>query len=318
MPEKKLLDLVRESLRLKHYSIRTEDAYVNWIKRYIIFQNKTHPSKLSEKHIREFLSYLAIKKKVAPSTQNQAFNAIIYLYKNVLKIELGELDDIERAKQQKKIPVVFSPAEAKSVLANMSGVNKLMASLLYGTGMRLMECIRLRVKDVDFSNNRIIVRDGKGNKDRVTILPETLIDILKLQIKRVKIIHEQDLLDGFGSVYLPYAIERKYPSAEKSFGWQYLFPASKNSKDPRTGKIHRHHINESVLQKAVKSAIQKIKFKQPASCHTFRHSFATHLLANGYDIRTIQELLGHENVKTTMIYTHVLNKGGLAVRSPLD
>ena len=318
MPEKKLLDLVRESLRLKHYSIRTEDAYVNWIKRYIIFQNKTHPSKLSEKHIREFLSYLAIKKKVAPSTQNQAFNAIIYLYKNVLKIELGELDDIERAKQQKKIPVVFSPAEAKSVLANMNGVNKLMASLLYGTGMRLMECIRLRVKDVDFSNNRIIVRDGKGNKDRVTILPETLIDILKLQIKRVKIIHEQDLLDGFGSVYLPYAIERKYPSAEKSFGWQYLFPASKNSKDPRTGKIHRHHINESVLQKAVKSAIQKIKFKQPASCHTFRHSFATHLLANGYDIRTIQELLGHENVKTTMIYTHVLNKGGLAVRSPLD
>ena len=318
MPEKKLLALVRESLRLKHYSIRTEDAYVNWIKRYIIFQNKTHPSKLSEKHIREFLSYLAIKKKVAPSTQNQAFNAIIYLYKNVLKIELGELDDIERAKQQKKIPVVFSPAEAKSVLANMNGVNKLMASLLYGTGMRLMECIRLRVKDVDFSNNRIIVRDGKGNKDRVTILPETLIDILKLQIKRVKIIHEQDLLDGFGSVYLPYAIERKYPSAEKSFGWQYLFPASKISKDPRTDKIHRHHINESVLQKAVKSAIQKIKFKQPASCHTFRHSFATHLLANGYDIRTVQELLGHENVKTTMIYTHVLNKGGLAVRSPLD
>ena len=318
MHGKKLLDLVRESLRLKHYSIRTEEAYVNWIKRYILFHNKIHPSKLSETHIRQYLSHLAIKQKVAASTQNQAFNALIYLYKHVLKIELGELDDIERAKRRRKIPVVFSPAEAKNVLSNMSGINKLMASLLYGTGMRLMECVRLRVKDIDFSNNRIIVRDGKGGKDRITILPETLIDILKLQIKRVKLTHEQDLLDGFGSVYLPYAIERKYPSAEKSFGWQYLFPSSKNSKDPRSNKIHRHHIHESILQKAVKSAIGKIKFEQPASCHTFRHSFATHLLANGYDIRTVQELLGHENVKTTMIYTHVLNKGALAVRSPLD
>ncbi len=214
----KLLDQVREVISLKHYSIRTEKAYVNWVKRYILFHNKTHPSELSETHIREYLSYLAIDKNVSASTQNQAFNAIIVLYKHVLKIELDDINGIERAKRRRKIPVVFSPAEAKSVLANMSGVNKLMASLLYGTGMRLMECVRLRIKDVDFSDNRIIVRDGKGKKDRITILPETLIDILKLQIKRVKLTHEQDLLDGFGSVYLPNALSEKYPSAEKSIG----------------------------------------------------------------------------------------------------
>ncbi len=318
MAEKKILESVRESIRLKHYSIRTEEAYVNWIKRYILFHNKTHPAELSEIHIREFLSHLAIKQKVSASTQNQAFNAIIYLYKNVLKIELDDIGVIERAKRNRKIPVVFSPAEAKSVLNNMNGVNKLMASLLYGTGMRLMECVRLRIKDIDFSNNRIIVRDGKGSKDRVTILPEKLIDILKVQIKRVKLLHQQDLLDGFGSVYLPDALSRKYPSAERSIGWQYLFPSSKLSKDPRSNKIQRHHVHESVLQKSVKNAIKKVKFQQPASCHTFRHSFATHLLENGYDIRTVQELLGHANVKTTMIYTHVLNKGGLAVKSPLD
>lgn len=318
MAEKKLLDSVRESIRLKHYSIRTEEAYVGWIRRYVFFHNKTHPSELSEVHIREFLSHLAIKQNVAASTQNQAFNAIIYLYKQVLKIDLDDIGIVERAKRNRKIPVVFSSTEAKNVLKNMSGVNKLMASLLYGTGMRLMECVRLRIKDVDFSNNRIIVRDGKGSKDRVTILPEKLIDILKLQIKRVELQHQQDLSDGFGTVYLPNALSKKHPSAEKSFGWQYFFPSSRNSKDPRSNKIHRHHINESVLQKAVKIAINKIKFVQPASCHTFRHSFATHLLESGYDIRTVQELLGHQNVKTTMIYTHVLKKGGLAVKSPLD
>jgi len=316
--EKKILDLVRESIRLKHYSIRTEETYVNWIKRYIIFHNKTHPSELSEVHIRNYLSHLAIKQKVAASTQNQALNAIMYLYKNILKIDLGDLGNIERAKRSKSIPVVFSPSEAKQVLENMSGVNKLMASLLYGTGMRLMECVRLRIKDVDFSNNRILVRDGKGDKDRVTVLPEKLKEILKIQIKRVKLRHQQDLLEGFGTVHLPNALSIKYPSAEKSIGWQYLFPASKLSNDPRTGKTHRHHIHESALQKAVKTAIDKTNLEQPASCHTFRHSFATHLLENGYDIRTVQELLGHANVKTTMIYTHVLNKGGLAVKSPID
>jgi len=318
MAEKKILDLVRESIRLKHYSIRTEEAYVNWIKRYILFHNKEHPADLSEGHIRKFLSHLALKQKVAASTQNQALNAIVYLYKNILKIELGDLGSIERAKRSRSIPVVFSPPEVKNVLSNMSGVNKLMASLLYGTGMRLMECVRLRIKDVDFSNNQILVRDGKGNKDRVTILPEKLKEILKIQIKRVKLTHQQDLLEGFGTVHLPNALAKKYPSAGKSIGWQYLFPAPKRSKDPRSDKTHRHHIHESVLQKAVSTAIKKTKIEKPASCHTFRHSFATHLLENGYDIRTVQELLGHANVKTTMIYTHVLNKGGMAVKSPLD
>jgi len=318
MAEKKILDLVRESIRLKHYSIRTEEAYVNWIKRYILFHNKTHPAELSEVHIRKFLSNLAIKQKVAASTQNQALNSIVYLYKNILKIELGDLGSIERAKRSRSLPVVFSSAEVKNVLENMSGLNKLMASLLYGTGMRLMECVGLRIKDVDFGNNQIIVRDGKGNKDRITVLPEKLKDILKIQIKRVKLTHHQDLLEGFGAVKLPNALSKKYPSAGKSIGWQYLFPASKRSKDPRSDKIYRHHIHESVLQKAVAKAVKKTKFEKPASCHTFRHSFATHLLENGYDIRTVQELLGHSNVKTTMIYTHVLNKGGLAVKSPLD
>ncbi len=318
MAEKKILDLVRESIRLKHYSIRTEETYVNWIKRYILFHNKTHPAELSEVHIRKYLSHLARVGRVSASTQNQAFNAIIYLYKNVLKIELGDLGNIERAKRSRSIPVVFSPTEAKQILENMSGVNKLMASLLYGAGMRLMECVGLRIKDVDFSNNRILVRDGKGNKDRVTILPEKLTEILKIQIKRVKLTHMNDLEEGFGTVYLPNALAAKYPSAEKSIGWQYLFPSSKLSKDPRSGKTHRHHVHESVLQKGVKKAIKETDFEQPASCHTFRHSFATHLLKNGYDIRTVQELLGHANVKTTMIYTHVLNKGGLAVKSPID
>lgn len=318
MAEKKILDLVRESIRLKHYSIRTEEAYVNWIKRYILFHNKKHPVDLSEVHIRKYLSHLAVKQKVAASTQNQALNAIVYLYKNILKIELGDLGTIERAKRSRSIPVVFSQTEAKNVLDNMSGVNKLMASLLYGTGMRLMECVRLRIKDVDFGNNQILVRDGKGNKDRITVLPEKLKEILKIQIKRVKLTHQQDLLEGFGTVHLPNALSKKYPSAGKSIGWQFIFPASKVSKDPRSDKVHRHHIHESLLQKAVNKAIKKTKIEKPASCHTFRHSFATHLLENGYDIRTVQDLLGHANVKTTMIYTHVLNKGGLAVKSPLD
>lgn len=318
MAQKKLLDLVKESIRLKHYSYKTEIAYLSWIKRYIIFHNKKHPSELTEKHIRQYLSYLAMERNVASSTQSQALNAIMYLYKNVLKIELGDIGEIEKAKRKINIPVVFTPTEAKNVLAQMKGVNKLMASLLYGTGMRLMECVRLRIKDVDFGNNRIIIRDAKGHKDRITVLPEKLIEPLKLQIKKVKILHQQDLADENGTVYLPNALAEKYPSAPKSFGWQYLFPASKISVDPRSGKTHRHHANESVLQKAVGVAVKATKFLQPASCHTFRHSFATHLLENGYDIRTVQELLGHKNVKTTMIYTHVLKKGGLAVKSPLD
>lgn len=283
MAKKKILDEVRESIRLKHYSIRTEDAYINWIKRYILFHNKTHPSELSETHIRQFL----LERKVASSTQNQAFMAILYLYKNVLKIDLDEITEVERAKRSRKIPVVFTKDEAKNVLNNLTGTNKLMASLLYGTGMRLMECVRLRVKDVDFGNNKIIVRDGKGGKDRITVLPEKLIKPLKLQIKQVKITHQKDLDDGFGTVYLPNALAKKYPNANKTIGWQYMFPASRVAKDPRSNKVQRHHINESVLQKAVNKAIKKTAFTQPASCHTFRHSFATHLLENGYDIRTV-------------------------------
>ena len=283
MAKKKILDEVRESIRLKHYSIRTEDAYINWIKRYILFHNKTHPSELSETHIRQFL----LERKVASSTQNQAFMAILYLYKNVLKIDLDEITEVERAKRSRKIPVVFTKDEAKNVLNNLTGTNKLMASLLYGTGMRLMECVRLRVKDVDFGNNKIIVRDGKGGKDRITVLPEKLIKPLKLQIKQVKITHQKDLDDGFGTVYLPNALAKKYPNANKTIGWQYMFPASRVAKDPRSNKVQRHHINESVLQKAVNKAIKKTAFTQSASCHTFRHSFATHLLENGYDIRTV-------------------------------
>lgn len=314
----KLLDQVRESIRLKHYSIKTEKAYVGWIKRFIIFHNKKHPKDMGETEIREYLSHLAIKLNVSSSTQNQAFNAILFLYKRILKIELPELNGIERAKKGKRLPVVFTDSEAKEVLSNMKGTNRLMASLLYGTGMRLSEVLRLRIKDVIFNRNEIIIREAKGNKDRITILPASLIKPLKVQIDRVKALHQQDLLDGYGEVYLPDALERKYPNYSKSLGWQYVFPSPHISKDPRTEKMRRHHIHESILQKAVKAAISKTGFKQPAGCHTFRHSFATELLNRNYDIRTVQELLGHKDIRTTMIYTHVLNKGGMGVKSPLD
>ena len=253
-----------------------------------------------------------------PKINPESFRGILFLYKRILKIELPELNGIERAKKGKRLPVVFTDAEAKEVLSNMKGANRLMASLLYGTGMRLSEVLRLRVKDVIFSRNEIIVREGKGNKDRVTLLPESLISPLKVQIDRVKALHQQDLLDGYGEVYLPDALERKYPNAPKSIGWQYVFPSPHISKDPRSGKMQRHHIHESILQKAVKKAVSKTGFNQPASCHTFRHSFATELLNKNYDIRTVQELLGHKDIRTTMIYTHVLNKSGMGVKSPLD
>ena len=317
-PKKKLLNRVREAIRRKHYSIRTEEAYVSWIKRYILFHNKRHPLEMGRAEIEAFLTHLAVEKRVSASTQNQALCAILFLYREVLGKKLDFPIEAVRAKRPRRLPTILTKEEALRVIGYMSGTSKLMAQLLYGAGLRLMECIRLRVKDLDFTQHLIVVRDGKGHKDRVTMLPDTVIVPLQQHLRRVKRIHEEDLAKGYGSVYLPYALERKYPNANREWIWQYVFPSKRLSKDPRTGIIRRHHINPSTLQKAVKEAARLARINKPVTCHTFRHSFATHLLENGYDIRTVQELLGHKDVKTTMIYTHVLNRGGLAVRSPLD
>jgi integron integrase len=314
----KLLDQVREKLRVKHYSIRTEQAYVDWIKRFIFFHQKRHPETMGNREVSEFLSHLATHRNVAASTQNQALSALVFLYQEVLGKEIGWLDDLERAKRPARLPVVLTQAEVRAVLADLDGRHELMAKLLYGTGMRLMECVRLRIKDVDFERGEIMVRDGKGGKDRITMLPRNVVDPLKNHLEKVRAIHEKDLAAGFGEVYLPFALERKYQNAAREWGWQYVFPASKRSIDPRSGKERRHHIDEKSLQRAVKSAVRASRIAKPATCHTFRHSFATHLLESGYDIRTVQELLGHKDVSTTMIYTHVLNRGGKGVRSPLD
>ena len=318
----KLLDQVREVIRVKHYSLRTENTYVDWIKRFILFHGKRHPSTLGAEEVRAFLSHLASERNVAASTQNQAFSALLFLYREVLKQDLPWIDDIERAKRPVKVPVVFTPDEVKTVLARMQGTALLMAQLLYGCGLRLTECTRLRVKDVDFGYLHIVIRDAKGGRDRVTMLPVSLVEALRRQIEKRRLLHEEDLAAGFGCVYLPGAIARKYPNAARELPWQYIFPTSRNCKDPRgpaESEAHgRHHIDESFLQRAVKIAIRAAGIRKAGSCHTFRHSFATHLLENGYDIRTVQELLGHKDVSTTMIYTHVLNKPGLGVRSPLD
>jgi integron integrase len=314
----RLLDLVRQTIRLKHYSIRTERAYVDWIRRFILFHNKRHPTSMGAPEVSAFLSHLAVEQKVAASTQRQALSAIVFLYQEILDREVGWLGEIPRAKHPERLPVVFSRTEVRAVLAHVHGQYWLMASLLYGTGLRLMECVRLRVKDVDFEYRQILVRDGKGQKDRVTMLPQSLAEPLKRQLEQVKVLHEEDLAEGFGEVYLPFALERKYPGASHAWGWQYVFPARRRSIDPRSSKERRHHIDERTLQDAVKQAVRAAKIAKPGSCHTFRHSFATHLLEAGYDIRTVQELLGHKDVRTTMIYTHVLNQGGKGVRSPLD
>lgn len=314
----RLLDQVREKLRVKHYSIRTEQAYVDWIRRFILFHGKRHPATLSAPEVERFLSHLAVERRVAASTQNQALSALLFLYKEVLGRDLPWLDNVKRAKRPARLPVVLTIAEVSHLLAHLEGRPWLMASLLYGAGLRLMECVRLRVKDVDFVYRQIIVRDGKGHKDRVTMLPQAARTPLKIHLEKVKALHRQDLKEGFGEVYLPYALARKYPNAGRTWMWQYIFPASKRSIDPRSGVIRRHHIDEQILQRAVKSAVGKADINKPASCHTLRHSFATHLLQAGYDIRTVQELLGHQDVSTTMIYTHVLNRGGQGVVSPLD
>jgi len=314
----RLLDQVRDVIRKKHYSIRTEQAYVQWITRYILFHKKRHPRYLREKEISEYLSYLATKGRVAASTQNQALNAIVFLYKQVLGIEVGELGETERAKTPERLPTVMTKDEVTRVLGAMSGTYQLMAKLLYGCGLRLMECVRLRVKDIDFERDQLIVRDGKGMKDRATMLPVSVKPLLREHLARVKITHEQDLQNALEGVYLPYALARKYPNAGREWGWQYVFPSGRISEDPRTGKMRRHHIHESGLQRAVQKAARTAGLTKPISPHTFRHSFATHLLEGGYDIRTVQELLGHKDVSTTMIYTHVINKGGMGIRSPLD
>jgi len=314
----KLLDIVRTELRTRHYSIRTEKAYLGWIKRFILFHNKQHPSNLGTSEIRSFINYLAIKKKVSASTQNQALQSILFLYKQILKTEVGWIEEIKRVERIRHIPVVFSRKEAKIILSNMKGVTRLIASLLYGSGLRLNECLRLRIKDIDFDYKQIIIRDGKGEKDRRTTLPLSLVRALQKQIKRVKAIHQGDLKKGFGKAPLPYALSQKYPNAGKEFGWQFLFPAENLSYDEKQKFKFRYHIHSSTIQKAIKEALKKSEINKAGSPHTFRHSFATHMLETGYDIRTVQELLGHKDVRTTMIYTHVLNKGGLGVRSPLD
>jgi len=314
---KKLLDQVSDAIRLKHYSYPTEQAYVGWIKRYIYFQDVRHPSEMGAPEVQAFLSHLAVKENVAASTRNQALSALLFLYREVLHLDLGPVDAL-RAKRPKRLPTVLTKDETLRLIGCLSGTHRLMAKLIYGSGVRLMECLRLRVKDLEFERRALVVRDGKGAQDRVTVLPDSLIPLLQEHSQRVKTLHEQDLAQGYGAVYLPDALARRYPNADREWRWQYVFPASSLSQDPRSGITRRHHLHESSLQKAVKEAARLAGIVKPVGPHTLRHCFATHLLENHYDLRTVQELLGHKDVRTTMIYTHVLNRGGLAVRSPLD
>jgi integron integrase len=314
---KKLLDQVRDAIRLKHYSYRTEETYVYWIRRYILFHNKRHPQEMSTSEVTQFLSHLAVQEQVAASTQNQALSAIVFLYRTVLNQELVGVNAI-RAKPSRYLPTVLTPSEVKDVLQHLHGVHKLVIQLLYGSGLRLREGLQLRVKDIDFAQQQLILRNTKGQESRVTVLPTTLIQPLQDHLQWVRRLHEADLNRGYGSVYLPFALERKYSGGGRQWIWQYVFPAERLSQDPRSGVTRRHHLHETGLQRALRDAVQLSELTKRVSCHTFRHSFATHLLQNGYDIRTVQELLGHKDIKTTMIYTHVLNRGGRGVQSPLD
>lgn len=316
--EPKLLDRVRAMLRMKHYAYSTEQTYIHWIVRFIRFHQLRHPEQMGRADIEAFLTHLAVDEHVTASTQNQARSALLFLYRHVLAVPLDSIEPIVTARRSRHVPVVLTRAEVNAIFAYMTGVPLLMAQILYGSGLRLMECVRLRVKDIDFAYQQITVRDGKGSKDRHTMLSAKCIEPLRAHLHTVKQLHAYDLARGHGAVSLPYALERKYPNAPKAWTWQYVFPASRDSTDPRSGHQRRHHLDESGLQKAVKSAMRVANVDKHASCHTFRHSFATHLLEDGYDIRTVQELLGHKDVKTTMIYTHVLNRGGRGVRSPLD
>lgn len=313
----KLLDQVRNVMRVNHYSKKTEEAYISWIKRFILFHNKRHPIDMGAEEIKSFINNLVTNYHVSSATQNQALQGILFLYKNILNKDVGWIENIKHSTRVKHLPVVLSKREVARVFDNLEGTNKLIVSLLYGSGLRLSEALKLRIKDIDFDYKQILVRDGKGEKDRHTILPDSVISELKKHLNKVYLKHKEDLKNGKGETILPYALKKKYPNAGKEFGWQYAFPADKFIKDNDSGLITRWHIHESTVQRAVKDAVKKSGITKPASPHTFRHSFATHLLENGYDIRTIQELLGHSSVKTTMIYTHVLNRG-LGVKSPLD
>ena len=314
----RLLDQVRDAIRRRHYSVRTEESYVHWIRRFIFFSGKRHPREMGAPEVTAFLSHLARDRDVAASTQNQALAALLFLYKEVLGQMLPWLDQVERAKRPARLPTVLSVAEVERLLAHMQGTKWLMASLLYGAGLRLRECLKLRVKDVDFDYRQILVRDAKGGKDRVTMLPQSVVEPLQRHLARVKALHERDAASGHGEVDLPDALARKYPRAPQEWGWKFVFPSHKLSVDPRTGVIRRHHVFENYLIRGVKEAARAARIAKHVSCHALRHSFATHLLERGQDIRTVQELLGHASVETTMIYTHVLNKGGRGVPSPLD
>jgi integron integrase len=314
----RLLDRVRQGLRARHFSPRTEEAYVGWVRRYILYHGKRHPAEMGESEVTLFLSSLVTEGRVSPSTQNQALAAILFLYRDILQRQLPWLENVVRSKRSPRLPVVLSRDEVDSILRQLKGTPRLMASLLYGAGLRLMECCRLRAKDIDIGRGEIVVRDGKGGKDRVTMLPASLRQPLAAHLKAARLQHESDLKNGWGHVELPGALARKYPNASREWGWQWAFPATRRYHHAGTGQWRRHHLHESVLQRLVKIAVRKAGIAKPASCHTLRHSFATHLLERGYDIRTIQELLGHSDVTTTMIYTHVLNRGGRGVRSPLD
>ncbi len=318
--DKKIMNQVREVMRVKHYSIHTERTYCDWIKRYIHFHKMKSRTDLEdgEKKIEAFLTWLAVERCVAPSTQNQALNALVFLYKTVLKLPLRDKIDAVRARKKENIPVVLTREEVRNIIRGMEGTPQIVVKLLYGCGLRISEAIRLRVKDVDYSMKHLVVRSGKGNKDRVTTFPETMIPILENHLSKVKTWHANDLIEGLGEVYLPYALSRKYPHAGKEWQWQYIFPARRRSKDPRSGKIRRHHLDPSAVNKAIKASVRQLNVNNNVSAHTFRHSFATHLLERGTDIRTIQALLGHKDVSTTMIYTHVLHQGGHGVVSPLD
>jgi integron integrase len=318
VPASVLLDRLRACIRLRHYSIRTEQSYVDWIRRFLAFHASLPPERLAEPEISAFLTHLAVREKVAAATQNQAMNALVFFFRNVLRKELDSPFHLVRAKRPSRLPVVLSKEEVLSLLSRHSGPHLLMAQLLYGGGMRLMEVLRLRVKDPDFNLRQILVRDGKGFKDRITVFPDCLHAPLQDHLRRVRRMFDSDRALGTGGVYLPYALERKYPAAAREWKWQYVFPSDRLSVDPRSGIFRRHHADVSGLQKEVRRAARVAGIPKPVGCHTLRHSFATHLLEAGYDIRTVQELLGHSDVKTTMIYTHVLNRGGLGVHSPLD
>ena len=317
-PPRKLLDCVRDAIRTRHYSRRTEEAYVHWIRRYIVFHKKVHPSTIGASEISAFLTWLAVDQHVSASTQNQALSALLFLYKDVLAIEIGAVPPVVRARTPERLPVVLSREEIGAILKQVTGTMRLIVMLLYGTGVRIEECVDLRVKDLDFDRHQIVVRQGKGRKDRVTMLPSAAREALRGHLADVRRIHEADLARGFGRVVLPFALDRKFPNAATEWRWQFVFPAGRICRAPRFGPASRYHLHESVVQKAMARATRRAGITKRVSPHVMRHSFATHLLADGYDIRTVQELLGHRDVRTTMIYLHVMNRGALAVKSPMD